>query len=86
MPIVCADARLAAAPRYGRLYIPLGTLVTVWEFLRLNGSRGREQLAFLAGRAVVDGGAQVTCCVLPVTSERSQVPGWSGSRRRADTV
>jgi len=68
MPIVCADARLAAAPRYGRLFIPLGTLVTVWEFLRLNGSRGREQLAFLAGRAVVDGSAQVTSCVLPVTS------------------
>jgi hypothetical protein len=56
--------------RYQRVYIPLGTLVTAWEFLRANGTRGREQLCFLAGR-VVEGAsgaaAQVTCCVLPLT-------------------
>src|SRR5438093_7142607 len=71
MSIVSAEPRLAAAARYGRLYIPLGTLVTAWEFLRANGNRGREQLCFLAGRAVArEGGpaAQVTSCVLPVTT------------------
>ena len=70
MPVLTSTAARRAAVRFRRVYVPLGTLVTAWEFLRANGSRGREQLCFLAGR-VVDGasgpGAQVTCCVLPLT-------------------
>jgi hypothetical protein len=70
VPVLTSTTTAAAAVRYRCVWIPLGTLVTAWEFLRANGRRGREQLCFLAGR-VVDGGpgpaAQVTSCILPLT-------------------
>lgn len=70
MPVVSVRTRAATVPRYRRVYIPLATLVTAWEFLRANGRCGREQLCFLAGRVVAEPSgpaAQVTACVLPVT-------------------
>jgi hypothetical protein len=71
MPILSSEARGAPVARYERLYIPLGVLVTTWEFLRASGHERREQLCFLAGRAVVSAAgtaAQATCCVLPMTA------------------
>lgn len=70
MAVLSITTRPAAVARYTRVYVPLGTLVTAWEFLQRNGARGREQLCFFAGRPVLtdDGvAAQVTACVLPVT-------------------
>jgi hypothetical protein len=70
VPVLSSTAPVVAAARFARVWIPLGTLITAWEFLRANGARGHEQLCFLAGRIVDDGGstaAQVTSCVLPVT-------------------
>ena len=37
MPILSVEARHAVVPRYARLYIPLGIVVTAWEFLAANG-------------------------------------------------
>jgi hypothetical protein len=70
VPVLSSTAPAAAPARFARVWIPLGTLITAWEFMRANGARGHEQLCFLAGRMVDDGGstaAQVTSCVLPVT-------------------
>jgi hypothetical protein len=70
VPVLTSSAVRRGAARYRRLWVPLGTLVTAWEFLRANGTQRREQLCFLAGR-IVEGArgpaAQVTCCVMPVT-------------------
>jgi hypothetical protein len=70
VPVLSSVVPVVAPTRFARVRIPLGTLVTAWEFLRANGARGHEQLCFLAGRIVDDGdtrAAQVTSCVLPVT-------------------
>jgi hypothetical protein len=70
VPVLSATTRCVGAPHYARLFIPLGTLVTAWEFLRARGSRGCEEMCFFAGRVVADENApaaQVTSCVLPVT-------------------
>lgn len=72
MPILESEVSRARSRRYARLYIPRTIVITVWEFLRTSGLEGREQLCFLAGRVVEDGGpsgsgAQVTSCVLPLT-------------------
>jgi hypothetical protein len=70
VPVLSSSAARRAAIRYDRVYVPLGTLVTAWEFLRANGGRGQEQLCFLAGRVVIGAAgpaAQVTSCVLPLT-------------------
>jgi len=70
VPVLSSTAPCRSAARFRRVYVPLGTLLTAWDFLRANGNEGHEQLCFFAGR-VVDGGtgpaAQVTSCVLPVT-------------------
>jgi hypothetical protein len=71
MPILGSETLRGLARRYERLFIPLGILITAWEFLRATGARGHEQLCFLAGRIVEDGAwpsAQVTSCVLPLTA------------------
>jgi hypothetical protein len=76
VPITRIEAVPAPRRRFGRLFVPRGTLISAWEFLRANGQRGLEQLCFLAGRVVEDvdgplgGGpsAQVTSCVLPLTA------------------
>jgi hypothetical protein len=70
VPVLTSTALRRATVRYRRVYVPLGTLVTAWEFLRANGSQRREQLCFLAGRVVHETAgpaAQVTCCVMPLT-------------------
>lgn len=70
MPLLNVAATPAAPLRFERLYLPLATVVAAWEFLRVAGERGLEQLCFLVGREVADGGAraaQVSACVLPVT-------------------
>jgi hypothetical protein len=70
MAVLKSEVRPAPARRFARLFVPRATLCTAWEFLRAEGLRGCEQLCFLAGRAVDDGGAwsaQVTSCVLPQT-------------------
>lgn len=70
MPILTTEVQPAAVARYDRIYIPLGVLVTAWEFLQASGYEGHEQLCFLSGRAVttpVGTAAQATCCVLPAT-------------------
>jgi hypothetical protein len=70
MPVLSSRPHAPAAPHFTQLYIPLTTLITTWQFLAANGSQGREQLAFLAGRVVdtpTGPAAQVTSCVLPFT-------------------
>jgi hypothetical protein len=70
MPVLLSEVHREPARRFGRLYLPRGTLLTAWEFLRGNGHHGCEQICFLAGRVVEDEegpAAQVTCCVLPRT-------------------
>lgn len=70
MPILKTRPVGRARPRVERLYIPLGTLVTAWQFLREGGAHGCEQMCFLAGRllsAPDAAAAQVTSCVLPLT-------------------
>ena len=71
MPIVSIRSTRAEPRRYARVYVPRTTLITAWEFLRSNGERYLEQLCFLAGRVVLNGTdveAQVTSCVLPLTT------------------
>ena len=71
MPILGSKTVRGRARRYERIYIPLGIVISSWEFLRATGARGYEQLCFLAGRIVEDGAkpsAQVTSCVLPLTA------------------
>jgi hypothetical protein len=70
VPVVSARVVAAARPRLERLYVPLGTLVSAWQFLREGGAGGCEQMCFLAGRwlgAPEAAAAQVTSCVLPLT-------------------
>ncbi len=70
MGVLSVESRREAQRRYARLFVPTATLITAWEFLRHNGDLGMEQLCFLAGRPVCNGGeiaAQVTSCVLPLT-------------------
>ncbi len=70
MAVLSATTQRAEVLRYTRIYVPLGTLVTAWEFLQTSGMRACEQICFFAGRVVIgdDGpAAQVTSCVLPVT-------------------
>jgi len=70
VPILSARTAAVPRPRVERLYIPLGTLVATWQFLREGGARGCEQLCFLAGRLIAApdaAAAQVTSCVLPLT-------------------
>ena len=70
MPVLSARTAGAPRPRLERLYIPLGTLVAAWQFLREGGARGCEQMCFLAGRLIAApdaAAAQVTSCVLPLT-------------------
>lgn len=74
MPVLSSEPRHPGNCCYAQVYIPLGPLITAWEFLRANGEQGREQLCFLAGRTVTSESgtaAQVTSCVLPVTAATS---------------
>jgi hypothetical protein len=86
VPVLSSTAVAVTPARFARVWIPLGTLITAWEFLRANGARGHEQLCFLAGRIVGDGGgiaAQVTSCVLPVTLAK---PGYVTLTSHAQTA
>jgi len=70
VPVLSTRTAGAPRPRLEHLYIPLGTLVAAWQFLREGGARGCEQMCFLAGRLIAapdTAAAQVTSCVLPLT-------------------
>lgn len=66
MPVLAARALPLAPRRYARLWVPRPIWLAAFGFLRESGRAGREQLCFLAGRAL-GADAQVTRCVLPQT-------------------